>query len=53
MESLRWILLVAGIFFIIAIYFLGRQRDRHNNPDLIDNKQDLPEFSARDWDDVD
>lgn len=53
MESLRWILLVAGIFFVLAIYFLGRQRHRHNNSDLIDNKQDLPEFSARDWDDVD
>ncbi|MCK4704071.1 MAG: cell division protein ZipA [Gammaproteobacteria bacterium] len=54
MENLRWILLAAGIFFILAIYFVGRQRHRHNNnSDLFDSKEELPEFSARDWDDLD
>jgi len=53
MENLRWILLAAGIFFVLAIYFVGRQRHRGNSADLFDNKQDLPDFSARDWDDLD
>ena len=54
MENLRWILLAAGIFFILAIYFVGRQRRRHNSSDVFDSKEeDLPDFSARDWDDLD
>ena len=54
MENLRWILLAAGFFFILAIYFVGRQRHRgNNNSDLFDSKDELPEFSARDWDDLD
>ena len=53
MENVRWILLVAGIIFILAIYFVGRQRRRQNSSDLFDSKDDLPEFSARDWDDLD
>ena len=53
MENLRWILLAAGIFFILAIYFAGRQRRRNNNSNLFDSKEDLPDFSARDWDDLD
>ena len=53
MENLRWILLAAGIFFILAIYFFGRQRRRDQSTDLFDNKQDLPDFTARDWDDLD
>ena len=52
MENLRWILLAAGIFFILAIYFAGRQRRRNNSSDLLNNKEDLPDFSARDWDDL-
>ena len=53
MENLRWILLAAGIFFILAIYFAGRQRRRNNSSNLFDSKEDLPDFSARDWDDLD
>lgn len=53
MENLRWILLAAGIFFILAIYFVGRQRRRHNSSDLFDTKEDLPDFTARDWDELD
>lgn len=53
MENLRWILLAAGIFFILAIYVVGRQRRRRNSTDLFDSKQDLPDFTARDWDDLD
>ncbi|MDH5611895.1 MAG: cell division protein ZipA [Gammaproteobacteria bacterium] len=52
MENLRWILLAAGIFFILAIYFVGRQRRRNNSSDLFDAKEDIPEFSARDWDEL-
>lgn len=53
MESLRWILLAAGIVFVLVIYFLGRnrrQRKRSMNDELDD---DLPAFSARSLDDVD
>ena len=53
MENLRWILLAAGIFFVLAIYFVGRQRRRNNSSDLFNTKEDLPEFTARDWDDLD
>ena len=53
MENLRWILLAAGIFFILAIYFVGRQRRRNNSSDLFDTRDDLPEFTARDWDELD
>ena len=53
MENLRWILLAAGIFFILAIYFVGRQRRRQNSSDLFDSKEELPEFTARDWDELD
>ncbi|MDH3342619.1 MAG: cell division protein ZipA [Gammaproteobacteria bacterium] len=53
MENLRWILLAAGIFFILAIYFAGRQRRRRNSSDLFDSKEDLPEITARDWDELD
>jgi len=52
-ESLRWILLAAGIVFVLVIYFLGRnrrQRKRSMNDELDD---DLPAFSARSLDDVD
>jgi cell division protein ZipA len=53
MENLRLILLVAGIIFILAIYLIGRQRRRNNSSDLFDSKEDLPEFSAGDWDELD
>lgn len=53
MENLRLILLVAGIVFILAIYLIGRQRRRNNSSDLFDSKDDLPGFSARDWDELD
>jgi len=53
MESLRWILLAAGVAFVIVIYFLGRnrrQRKQSISEELID---DLPAFSAQNLDDVD
>jgi len=53
MENLRLILLVAGIFFILAIYFVGRQRRRNDSSDLFDTREELPEFTARDWDEMD
>mgnify|MGYP000256281621 CR=1 FL=1 len=53
MEYLRWILLAAGIFFILAIYLMGRQRRRHKSSNLFDSKEELPEFSATDWDNLD
>lgn len=53
MENLRWILLAAGAFFILAIYLIGRQRRRRNSSDIFNAKEDLPGFSARDWDDLD
>lgn len=52
-ESLRWILLAAGIAFIVIVYVLGRSR-RQRNTSMVDELEDeLPEFSARSLDDVD
>lgn len=57
MESLRWILLAAGIIFVLVIYMLGRSR-RQRNHSLVDEleadqEDSLPEFSAQNLDDVD
>ena len=52
MESLRWILLVVGIVFVLAIYLIGRNR-RRNGALMDDLDDDLPEFSARNLDDID
>lgn len=53
MENLRWILLAVGIIFILAIYFAGRRQRRRNKSNLFDANEELPEFSARDWDELD
>jgi len=57
MESLRWILLAAGIVFVIVIYVLGRSRRQRNRSivdELVDGREDdLPEFSAQNLDDMD
>jgi len=56
-EPLRWILLAAGIAFVLVIYMLGRSRRRRNHSlvdELEDSQEDkLPEFSAQNLDDVD
>lgn len=53
MESLRWILLVAGIIFVVALYILGRNRRLKNSSTAEDSYDDLPEFAAQSLDDVD
>lgn len=53
MESLRWILLAAGVVFVIAIYILGRNRRQRQNSMVDELEDDLPEFSAQDLNDVD
>ncbi len=53
MEPLRWILLVAGIIFVLVIYILGRKRRRRNDSIIDDLEDDLPEFSAQNLDDLD
>ena len=53
MESLRWILLAAGIVFVLVIYVLGRSRRRRNHSTVDELEDDLPEFSASNLDDVD
>ena len=53
MEPLRWILLAAGFVFVIVIYILGRNR-RQRHSSITDEQEDnLPEFSARNLDNVD
>lgn len=52
MESLRWILLAVGAVFVLVIYFLGRNR-RQRRKSVMDEFDDLPEFTARSLDDVD
>ncbi len=57
MEALRWILLAAGIAFVLVIYLLGRNRRRRNN--LLAEEfetgleDELPEFTAQTLDDID
>ncbi|MCG6937195.1 MAG: cell division protein ZipA C-terminal FtsZ-binding domain-containing protein [Gammaproteobacteria bacterium] len=53
MESLRWILLAVGIFFVLVVYILGRSRRRRNHSIVDELDADLPEFSAKTLDDVD
>lgn len=53
MESLRWILLAAGIAFVIVIYLLGRSRHRRNHTMADDLDDELPAFTARSLDDLD
>jgi len=52
-ESLRWILLAAGIIFVIVIYFLGRNRRQRKQSMMDELDDDLPAFSAQSLDDVD
>lgn len=68
-ESLRWILIAAGIIFIVAIYILGKNRrnssffNGFNTETSVDTNVDtsaekdldmgLPEFSANSLDNVD
>ena len=53
MESLRWILLAVGIIFVLVIYILGRNRRRRNDSIIDELEDDLPEFSAKNLDDLD
>jgi cell division protein ZipA len=53
MEYLRWILLVAGLFFILFVYLVGRKRNRKDTHHDYDLDDEAPEFSANDWDEVD
>ncbi len=57
MEALRWVLLAAGIAFVVVIYLLGRSRRQrsHSLVDEFEAGQDdgLPEFNAGSLDDVD
>lgn len=53
MESLRWILLAAGIAFVVVIYILGRSRRQRNHSMVDEMEDDLPEFSAQNLDDLD
>ncbi len=53
MESLRWILLAAGILFVLLIYILGRSRRRRNHSMVDELEDDLPEFSAQNLDNLD
>jgi cell division protein ZipA len=53
MESLRWILLGAGIFFVFIIYLLGRNRRPKPIGSNESESEELPEFSANNWNDVD
>lgn len=53
MESLRWILLAAGVVFVLALYVLGRSRRQRQDSMVDELENDLPEFSAQTLDDVD
>ncbi len=53
MESLRWILLGAGLVFVLIIYLLGRSRRQRQHSIVDELEEDLPAFSAQSLDDVD
>lgn len=54
MQYLRWILLGAGVLFVLIVYFMGRQKRRRNTyTENIELDSDLPEISAHDWDNID
>lgn len=56
MEPLRWILIAAGIVFIVAIYWFGKNRRDHDvsiREQVNEPYVDLPEFSATKLDDID
>ena len=53
MESLRWILLGAGVIFVFIVYLLGRNRRPRDSDSIEPESEELPEFSANNWDDVD
>lgn len=48
MENLRWILLLAGIVFVVVVYVVSRQRRRNREQQSLTLQDDLPEFSATD-----
>ena len=53
MDNLRWILLVAGLFFVLVLYLIGKNKRQKDNVDYSDSDDESPEFSANDWDDAD
>ena len=53
MELLRWILLGAGLVFVLIIYLVGRKRRTNQNATSEHDSEDLPEFSANNWSDDD
>jgi cell division protein ZipA len=52
MEYLRWILLVAGLFFVLIVYLIGRNRKSRDTYSDYDLDDEAPEFSANDWDEI-
>ena len=48
MENLRWILLIAGIIFVIVVYAVSRQRRRDREQQQLPLQDELPAFSATD-----
>lgn len=53
MESLRWILLGAGLIFVLVIYLLGRSRRQRQHSIIDELEEELPEFTAQSLDDFD
>ena len=53
MESLRWILLGAGLIFVLVIYLLGRSRRQRQHSIIDELEDDLPDFTAQSLDDFD
>ena len=48
MENLRWILLLAGIVFVLVVYGVSRRRRRARDEQTLPFEDDLPDFSATD-----
>lgn len=53
MDNFRWILLAAGIFFIVIIFLISRKSRRDFYRDDDNLSDELPDINTRNWDDLD
>jgi cell division protein ZipA len=53
MDNFRWILLAAGIFFIVIIYLISRKNKRDFYQDDDKLSEELPDINTSKWDELD
>jgi len=53
MDNFRWILLAAGVLFVVIVYLISRKNKREFYQDGDNLSEDLPEVNTRSWDNFD